>query len=339
MFGLQFVPLNWVQSISGQRNRVSSLGHADNQIGAMNDPDVHERAGSLAECSERHLGLLQGRGVVRRRRSCAIIAALLVLLSRPLAGAEDSQTGFRVVEKRDGDTLSLIIKSDYACEFTVTLEATLKNMTASRLLPFTEDAAGRSSFALARFRRTNARLAWRCKYHYYWQLGGRRSSTSNDADYAMPFKRGRYVVMQGPRGSYSHFEGSPSENAVDWTAPEGTVVCAAREGRVVGVRQDSTVGGPDPKFRPLANYVIIKHADGTFADYVHLKTGGALVKLGDEVTVGQPIGLSGQTGFTSAPHLHFSVFQAIDGKKKLTLPFRLKTDHGTFTEFIRGRSY
>ena len=155
----------------------------------------------------------------------------------------------------------------------------------------------------------------------------------------MPFKPGRYVVMQGPRGSYSHFAGSGSENAVDWTVPEGTVVCAAREGRVVGVRQDSTFSGPDRKLRPLANYVIIKHADGTFADYVHLKTGGALVKMGDEVTVGQPIGLSGQTGFASAPHLHFSVFQAIDGKKKLTLPFRLKTDHGTFTEFIRGRAY
>jgi murein DD-endopeptidase MepM/ murein hydrolase activator NlpD len=279
------------------------------------------------------------RNVVPPLTSCAIVVTLLVLLSPALAGAEENHTGFRVVEKHDGDTLSLIIKSDYACEFTVTLEATLKNMTASRPLPFTEDAAGRSSFTLARFRRTNERLAWRCKYHYYGQLGGRRSSTTNDADYAMPFKPGRYVVMQGPRGSYSHFAGSPSENAVDWTVPEGTVVCAAREGRVVGVRQDSTVGGPDRKFRPFANYVIIKHADGTFADYVHLKTGGALVRMGDEVTVGQPIGLSGQTGFTSAPHLHFSVFQAIDGKKKLTLPFRLKTDHGTFTEFIRGRAY
>jgi murein DD-endopeptidase MepM/ murein hydrolase activator NlpD len=267
------------------------------------------------------------------------MVALLVLVSRPLPGAEENHTGFHVVEKRDGDTLTLSIASDYACEFTVTVEATLKNMTASRPLPFTEDAAGRSSFTLVRFRRTDKRLAWRCKYYYYGQLGGRRSSTSNDADYAMPFKPGRYVVMQGPRGSYSHFLGSPSENAVDWTVPEGTTVCAAREGRVVGVRQDSTVGGRDRKFRPLANYVIIKHADGTFADYVHLKTGGALVKMGDQVTVGQPIGLSGQTGFASAPHLHFSVFQTIDGKTKVTLPFRLKTDQGTFTEFIRGRAY
>ena len=296
----------------------------------MNDPDTYGRARTFAGHSGRNAVL---------PRSCAIIVALLVLLSRPLAGAEDNHTGFRVVEERDGDTTTLIMKSDYAREFTVTFEATLKNMTASQPLPFTVDAAGRSSFVLVRLRQTNKRLAWRYDYHYYWQLGSRRSSTSNDADYAMPFKPGRYVVMQGPGGSYSHFVGSGSENAVDWTVPEGTVVCAAREGRVVGVRQDSTFSGPDRKLRPLANYVIIKHADGTFADYVHLKTGGALVKMGDEVTVGQPIGLSGQTGFASAPHLHFSVFQAIDGKKKLTLPFRLKTDHGTFTEFIRGRAY
>lgn len=291
-----------------------------------------------AERCERNLSLSQIRIVVPRRRSCAIFVALLVLLSRPVFGADD-QNGFRVTKERDGDTIALIIKSDYVCEFTVTLEATLKNMTASQPLPFTVDAAGRSSFELVRFRPKNKRVPWRYDFHYYRQFGGRRSSMSNEADYAMPFKPGRYVVMQGPRGSYSHFAGSESENAVDWTAPEGTVVCAAREGRVVGVRQDSTVGGPDRKLRPFANYIIIKHADGTFADYVHLKPGGALVKMGDEVTVGQPIGLSGQTGFTSAPHLHFSVFQAIDGKKKITLPFRLKTDHGTFTEFVRGRAY
>lgn len=286
----------------------------------------------------RRLALLR-RGVAPRLKRRAMIAAYLVFLLRHPADGAENNTGFRIVKERNGDTTSLVIKSDYACEFTVTFEATLKNMTPSRPVPFTVDAAGRSSFELVRLIQTNKRLPWRYAYRPYWQLGGRRSSMSNDADYAIPFKPGRYVVMQGPRGSYSHFAGSASENAVDWAVPEGTVVCAAREGRVVGVRQDSTVGGPDRKLRPLANYVIIKHADGTFADYVHLKAGGALVKMGDEVTVGQPIGLSGQTGFASAPHLHFSVFQAIDGKKKLTLPFRLKTNRGVVTELIRGRAY
>ena len=263
----------------------------------------------------------------------------LILLARTLFAAEDNHTGFRVIAERSDEGVTLVMKSDYCVEFTVTLEATVKNMTSTRALPFTVDAAGRNSFVLAKFKRTDTTRPWSYNYYYHWEYGGRRDSTDNDYDYAMPFGPGRYVVMQGPRGSYSHFVGSGSENAVDWDVPEGTTVRAAREGRVVGVRDDSTFSGTDPKFKPLGNYVIIKHSDGTFADYHHLQTDGALVKIGDEVKVGEPIGLSGQTGFASKPHLHFMVFQAIDGKKVLSLPFRLKTDHGTVTDFIRGRSY
>ena len=266
-----------------------------------------------------------------------LFAFVCMLASRVIAA--DDHTGFRVIQERSEDGVTLIMQSDYCVEYTVTLEATLKNMTSSKALPFTVDAAGRKSFVLARFKVADKTRAHSYNYYYHWEYGGRRNSTDNDADYAMPFGPGRYVVMQGPRGTYSHFAGSGSENAVDWDVPEGTIVCAAREGRVVGVREDSTISGTDPKFKPLGNYVIIKHADGTFADYHHLQTDGALVKLGDEVTVGQPIGLSGSTGFASKPHLHFAVFQAIDGKKVLSLPFRLKTDHGVFTEFIKNRSY
>jgi murein DD-endopeptidase MepM/ murein hydrolase activator NlpD len=274
------------------------------------------------------------------RVGAATIAIALALLGSSRASAEEADPGgFRVIQEKTADSVTLIIKSAYACEFTVTVEATLQNMTPSRRLPFTVDAAGRTSFVLVHFKQTDKSRPWHYDYRYYRQVGARRSITTNDADYAMPFGPGRYVVMQGPRGTYSHFAGSGSENAVDWTVPVGTIVCTARAGRVVGVKQDSTVGGADPKFRPFANYILIKHADGTFADYVHLQTDGAMVKVGDEVTAGQPIGLSGQTGFTSAPHLHFSVFQTVDGKTKLTLPFRLKTAHGTFTEFIRGQSY
>jgi murein DD-endopeptidase MepM/ murein hydrolase activator NlpD len=265
--------------------------------------------------------------------------AVLLLFACRVFAADENPSGIRVIADKTDDGVTLRITSKYTSEFTVTLEANLENMTPSRPVPFTVDSAGRTSFTLVKFRITTPGRRWHYYYQPYWQLGGRRSTKSNDADYAMPFGPGRYVVMQGPRGTFSHFAGSGSENAVDWTVPEGTIVCAARAGRVVGVKQDSTVGGPDRKWRPFANYIVIKHEDGTFADYVHLQPGGAMVNLGDEVTVGQPIGLSGKTGFTSAPHLHFSVFQTLDGKTKLTLPFRLKTDHGTFTEFIRGQSY
>jgi murein DD-endopeptidase MepM/ murein hydrolase activator NlpD len=267
------------------------------------------------------------------------VFALVLFLACAALGAEENPSGIRVITDQTDDGVILRITSKYVSEFTLTLEADLENMTPSRSIPFTVEAAGRTSFELVKLRRTDRTRRWHYHYQPYWQLGARRSTTTNDADYAMPFGPGRYVVMQGPRGTFSHFAGTGSENAVDWTVPVGTIVCAAREGRVAGVKQNSDVGGADRSFRPFANYILIRHADGTFAEYVHLQKDGAMVKIGDEVTVGQPIGLSGQTGFTSAPHLHFDVFQAIDGKKKLSLPFRLKTDHGTFTEFIRGKSY
>jgi murein DD-endopeptidase MepM/ murein hydrolase activator NlpD len=267
------------------------------------------------------------------------LLALLLFLPGYLFGAEENPSSVQFVKEQTGDAVTLSVRSQYVCEFTVTIEATLENMTPSRPVPFTVEAAGRTSFFLVRFARADKTRRWRYEYQPYVQFGARRSTTSNDADYAMPFGPGRYVVMQGPRGTFSHFAGTGSENAVDWTVPEGTIVCAAREGRVVGVKQDSDIGGADRSLRSFANYIIVKHADGTFAEYVHLQKDGAMVQMGDEVTVGQPIGLSGQTGFASKPHLHFDVFQAIDGKKKLSLPFRLKTDHGTFTEFIRGKSY
>ena len=268
-----------------------------------------------------------------------VVFALLLVLASNLARAEDDAGGFRFTKEQNGDAVTIVVQSKYISEFTVTLEANLENMTSSRPVPFTVESAGRTSFPLVRFTRTDKTRRWRYAYQPHVQFGARRSTTDNDADYAMPFGPGRYVVMQGPRGTFSHFAGTGSENAVDWDVPEGTIVCAAREGRVVGVRQDSDKGGADRSFRPYANYIIIKHADGTFAEYLHLQKDGAMVQVGDQVTVGQPIGLSGQTGFASKPHLHFAVFQAIDGKRKLSLPFRLKTDHGTFTEFIKGHEY
>lgn len=237
----------------------------------------------------------------------------------------DDHTGFRVMEQKDRDGVTLRIESRYAQEFTVTVDAELQNMTPSRPLPFTVEAAGRSAFNLVRFDITEAGEAWRYRYRYHWLIGGRGNARRSDWEYAMPFSIGiRPRIMQGPFGSYSHQEGSNSEHAVDWDVPEGTVVRAARGGEVVAARNDSSFSGRDPKLKPLANYVVIKHDDGTFAEYQHLQKGSVMVEMGDEVVTGDPIARSGNTGYSTAPHLHFSVFQTVDGKTRRTLPYQLR---------------
>jgi hypothetical protein len=99
----------------------------------------------------------------------------------------------RFIKEQVGDLLTVRVKSDYLTEFTITLEATMENVTPSRPVPFTVESAGRSSFVLVRFQRTDKTRGWSCRYHPYCQYGARRSTTSNDADYAMPFGPGRYV--------------------------------------------------------------------------------------------------------------------------------------------------
>jgi murein DD-endopeptidase MepM/ murein hydrolase activator NlpD len=71
-----------------------------------------------------------------------------------------------------------------------------------------------------------------------------------------------------------------------------------------------------------ANFIRILHADGSMAVYAHLAEHGALVRQGQPVETGQRIGLSGNTGYSTAPHLHFAV-QVNRGGQLTSIPFRL----------------
>jgi murein DD-endopeptidase MepM/ murein hydrolase activator NlpD len=158
--------------------------------------------------------------------------------------------------------------------------------------------------------------------------------------YALPYAPGsKRRVIQGYRGNYSHEQGSPNEYAIDWSMPAGTAIRAARGGIVVGVRQDATTGGPSRDFLNCVNYVILRHADGTYGEYLHLQPNGAQVKLGDEVATGQVIARSGNTGFSSGPHLHFAVFRTIDGNARETLPVQFRLADGSAGTLEQGRDY
>ena len=98
-----------------------------------------------------------------------LLFALLFVGSWPLFAAEENHTGFRVIEEKTENGVTLKMESDYCSEFTVTLEAELQNMTSSTPVPFTADAAGRTSIVLARFKVTDETNPWRYQYRYYWE--------------------------------------------------------------------------------------------------------------------------------------------------------------------------
>lgn len=149
----------------------------------------------------------------------------------------------------------------------------------------------------------------------------------NDSSYiySLPFKTGKKVfLIQGYETMFSH----KGERSLDFKVKNGTLICAARAGVVQSVRQDSDKGGLKPENLADGNYVIIRHEDNSTAWYWHLKKDGVLVKEGDVVQDGQPIGYSGNTGFSAFPHLHFEV-QGQDASGNYTrLATRFYTQHG-----------
>jgi murein DD-endopeptidase MepM/ murein hydrolase activator NlpD len=102
-------------------------------------------------------------------------------------------------------------------------------------------------------------------------------------------------------------DSSVQRYAVDVDMPIGTEVLAMRAGTVVRV-QESFFDGDN--LLGHENQVYVQHDDGTVARYFHLTNLGALVQVGDTVTQGQRIALSGNTGNSSGPHLHFDVTRA-----------------------------
>lgn len=142
--------------------------------------------------------------------------------------------------------------------------------------------------------------------------------------YALPFPAGKkYKVIQGYFSRFTHKERA----ALDFNTRRGDTICAVREGVVVRVKEDGKRGGLKKKYRRDGNNIVIQHADGTRAGYWHLQYNGAIVQTGDTIRQGQPIGLSGKTGYALVPHLHFLVWRYEKGKWE-QVPTRFATNKG-----------
>ena len=128
--------------------------------------------------------------------------------------------------------------------------------------------------------------------------------------YALPYEEGKtFRVIQGYFSPFTHKERA----ALDFNMKRGTKITAARDGIVTRVKEDGTLGGLKSKYRSHGNNIIIQHADGSRAGYWHLQHNGALVNMGDTVKKGQVIALSGKTGYSLVPHLHFLVWTSKNG--------------------------
>ncbi|MEO5564614.1 MAG: M23 family metallopeptidase [Chitinophagaceae bacterium] len=141
--------------------------------------------------------------------------------------------------------------------------------------------------------------------------------------YRLPFETKKKVfLIQAYESKMSH----KGERALDFKVKKETKICAARDGVVIAARKDSDKGGLKPENLSDGNYISIQHSDGSVAHYWHLQKDGVKVNVGDTIATGQWIGLSGNTGYSAFPHLHFEV-QGYDSKgeyKQLATRFYTK---------------
>jgi murein DD-endopeptidase MepM/ murein hydrolase activator NlpD len=212
---------------------------------------------------------------------------------------------------------------------TISIEMTFSNAKASVPMPILFALAPRERRDIAEIRPINVAASSNWRYTTNYVPGNFKYQAEPDDHtlYRLPYAtNARHEVLQGYRGKFSHF--SPDEYAVDFGMPVGTNVCAALAGEVVAIKADSDVGGPSRGFQEKANYILIAHADGTVGNYAHLKHDGVLVKVGQQVKAGDVIGLSGNTGWSSEPHLHFDVKVPVDSRRSKTVPVKFATGAG-----------
>lgn len=111
-----------------------------------------------------------------------------------------------------------------------------------------------------------------------------------------------------------------SHSGQDFAVPTGTSVHSVYDGTVVKAGGNGAGDGP-----AYGNAVVIEHTDGTYTQYAHLSE--VQVSIGDEVEAGDQIALSGNTGNSSGPHLHFEVRTTADFGSAVD-PMAFLREHG-----------
>ncbi|MCO1335136.1 M23 family metallopeptidase, partial [Microbulbifer sp. OS29] len=164
------------------------------------------------------------------------------------------------------------------------------------------------------------------KYRYWWVLGDPNAAEKPHIYHAPLASQQAFKITQSFNGKFSH-TAQPNQYAIDIAMPVGTYIGAARAGTVIWVKDDYHMGGKNKYFLDKANYIKVLHDDGTYAGYYHILIGSALVKPGDHVEIGDRLAMSGSSGYSTGPHLHFAIFKNKRFSRK-SIPFLLYNSDG-----------
>lgn len=251
---------------------------------------------------------------------------------KPMLVHTDAQPLLRTREEGTDADRTLVFVNTSGGSITVSIEMTeAHNVRTEPVLPARVVLPGRTDTRALHIVATNPAAGFRYAYRYSSSPGDYRAQHDDNVRYRLPFPADRqFRIGQAFNGAFSHNDAS-NRFAVDVSMPEGTPVLAARDGVVMTVDNDFYGNGLDmSKYGDRANNVRIEHADGTMAVYAHLQLESARVQVGEHVRAGRVLALSGDTGFSTGPHLHFCV-QRNANMQIIAVPFLFTDGSADFT--------
>jgi len=202
-----------------------------------------------------------------------------------------------------------------------------ENVTSEPPLPARLVLPGQTEKRLLKIRATDPGKGFTFRLSYKQMIGPPLDNLPTDVNYYPPFPLSlQFPISQGFDNDMTHGE-PPNQYAVDIVMPIGTPILAARAGMVMDMEDDFHGAAQKERYLTRSNQIRILHDDGTMAVYAHLQPNSLRVRHGIKVTRGQWIANSGNTGYSSGPHLHF-VIQLNAGMSLESLPFRFVTPTG-----------
>jgi murein DD-endopeptidase MepM/ murein hydrolase activator NlpD len=239
--------------------------------------------------------------------------------------------------KKSGAEIAIYAYNNNSYSVTLSVRAEYTNLKSDKGKYSSLTLGAHSNAECIRFTPSNANV-YSYTLKYSWILGAQNATHNDNYLYRFPFALGSsYRVSQGYNGTTTHF--GHSQYAIDFAMDIGTKVYAAREGKVAKTKSDSNTRGIGREYSKYGNFVTIEHNDGTFATYYHLKQHGAAVNVGETVQKGDFIGYSGNTGYSSGPHLHFAVFTLDSRAKTQTVPVKFQSHNGIVDNPQNGGFY
>jgi hypothetical protein len=241
-------------------------------------------------------------------RASGLVALLAVGCAHQIVGhrVDNVAVGglLRYTLERDGDYVDLYVDNEYAAPVTIDFLMSASSLHGGPPV-FTAviDAAPHGTHQrvaeyMFNINGGRARIDWKTTVEF-----GDPRATPTSYDYAPP--------IAGATPSSRH--DGDDQFAFDYDTTDDTPILAVRDGVVVAFN-DSGNDGPGDTLRNRSRWIVVRHDDGTIAEYLHIATGGVRVRPGDLVKRGQVIARAA-TGF-----IHVGVLVPKDGHHHRTIP-------------------